>query len=137
MKKNITFLLIFIFLSCGEKNLYRIKKDMEIFNKYELGEFTFFECVNTLDTTVFVANTLFYKKCKKHINYINIGTLKQISSLKIINDTFYFKYSIPSVNGEKLIETGEFSPLENKTNIIRTYSKYPYYVEDCKAFISK
>ncbi|WP_395063567.1 hypothetical protein [Flavobacterium sp.] len=134
MKKVILILLIIINFSCGNKNIISDNKDMRIFNTYLLGDYTLFEGVKVKVTTVFVIKSDLLKKCYKNFQFLISENLKQIKSLRVQNDSVYFQYSAYDTNKRFLIRLSALPPNHKEVTFINTYSKYPFYIDDCNAF---
>ena len=134
MKKGILILIFLVHFSCGNKSIYSHDKNVRIYKTYSKGLYTFFEGVQQKDTTVFVINTNFLKSCNKEVNFIDKNNLTQISNLNIGESVVYFKYKMLDSNKKILVETSERPPSENTSFFINTYSKYPFYIDNCDAF---
>ena len=133
MTKGILVLFTVIQFSCGNKNFVQSSKNVKIYNTYSLGEYTFFEGVKEKDSIVFLIASDFLKSCNKKVRFVNNESLKQISNLKIKNDTIYFCYSIYEINKKIKIKTSENLPNGKKHIFVNTYSKYPFFIDNCEA----
>ena len=134
MKKAILILIFVVYFSCGNKSIYSDDQNIRIYKTYSMGLYTFFEGVQQKDSIVFVINTNFLKSCNKEVYFIDKNNLTQISSLNIGESVVYFKYKMLDSNKKILVETSERPPSDNGSYVINTFSKYPFYIDNCDAF---